>query len=132
MRANQILATEIVSRFLTQSDWIRQDDSVRPDAFVPHPYRDLSVSRVLSLNDDQVWEIARRVAASIPKRLHGRLDSPAGLYADPLWVAASPIDENPNHADVTGWPKEKPQQKIIAQQISAKAGKARRVLTKPD
>jgi hypothetical protein len=41
-----------------------------------------------------------------------------------LHVVAAPLLENPNHANVTGWPGEKPAQKIIAQQISAAAGKA--------
>jgi hypothetical protein len=42
-----------------------------------------------------------------------------------LRVVAAPIlPENLNHANVTGWPSEKPTQKIIAQQIAAAAGKA--------
>ena len=34
------------------------------------------------------------------------------------------LPENPNHANVIGWPAEKPAQKIIAQQIAAAVDKS--------
>ena len=44
-----------------------------------------------------------------------------------LRVLAAPVSENPNHANVSGWPAEKSSQKTIAQQIALAAGKAREV-----
>jgi hypothetical protein len=54
---------------------------------------------------------------------------PASAFLQQLLaVAAAPVEGNPNHANVTGWPTEKPMQKIIAQKLAAAAGKAHRPL----
>jgi hypothetical protein len=39
-----------------------------------------------------------------------------GLEVDP-----KPLANNQNHANVIGWPTDKPTQKIIAQELAAKA-----------
>lgn len=36
---------EKVSRFILFSKWLRSDKNLRSDAFIPHPYPDLSVTR---------------------------------------------------------------------------------------
>lgn len=36
---------ELLARFVLFSDWIRHDQTVRPNAFIPHPYPNLSVIR---------------------------------------------------------------------------------------
>ena len=122
---------ERLARFILNRTHIRQDRTVKQDAFIPHPHRDLSVTRHLQLSEAQLWEIARGVARQTSKRLHGRADVEAAVFLrQELRIIADPIlPENPNHANVTGWPAEKPAQKIIAQQIAAAAGK---VLTPPE
>jgi hypothetical protein len=117
---------EWLARFIHYRRYIRQDLTVRPDAFIPHPYRDLSVTRHLHLSDSEIWEIARTVARQTEKALHGRVDVEAAVFLrQELQVIAAPIlPENPNHANVTGWPAEKSAQKIIAQQIASTAGNA--------
>jgi hypothetical protein len=121
-----IEANEWLARFILNRTHIRQDRTVKQDAFIPHPYQELSVTRRLQLSEAQLWEIARGIARQTRKTLHGRADVQAAVFLrQELRVVSDPIlPENPNHANVTGWPAEKPAQKIIAQQIAAAAGKA--------
>lgn len=116
---------EWLARFIHYQRYIRQDRTIRPDAFIPHPYPDLSVTRHLQLSATQIWEIGRAVARQIGQPLRGRANVQVSVFQrQELHVVEAPLLENPNHANVTGWPAEKPAQKIIAQQIAAAAGKA--------
>jgi hypothetical protein len=116
---------EWLARFIHYQRYIRQDWTVRADAFIPHPYPDLSVTRHLQLSEAELWQIGRDVARHTSKTLHGRADVQVTFFQQQqLQVVADPVlPENPNHANVTGWPAEKPAQKIIAQQITAAASK---------
>ena len=121
--AEVIAGGELLARFILQSSHIRQDHTVKPDAFIPHPYPDLSVTRHLELSEAQIWAIAVEVARSIPKTLYGRADIRAHVFrSQGLEVIAAPVPKNPNHSNVIGWPAGKPAQKIVAQQIAASAG----------
>lgn len=116
---------ERLARFIFYKRYVREDSTVRPDAFIPHPYPDLSVTRHLQVSESQLWEIGWRVARQARKTLHGRADVQAFVFQQQeLRVVAAPLPDNPNHANVVGWPAEKPAQKIIAQQIAAAASKA--------
>jgi hypothetical protein len=120
-----IEANEWLARFILKRSHIRQDRTVKQDAFIPHPYPDLSVTRHLQLSETQLWEIGQDVGRQIGKTLRGRADVQASVFQrQDLRVIAAPLPENRNHANVVGWPAEKPAQKIIAQQIAAAAGKA--------
>lgn len=124
--SSPIRSDEWLARFILNRTHIRHDRTVKQDAFIPHPHRDLSVTRHLQLSEAQLWEIARGVARQTHKLLQGRVDVQAAVFLrQELRVVADPIlPENPNHANVAGWPAEKPAQKIIAQQIVAAVGKA--------
>lgn len=118
-------AGELLARYLLQGSHIRTDLTVRPDAFVPHPRLDLSLTRHLGLTKEQIWAIGDQVARQIGKRLHGRADVTAFTFISRrLQVRPAPVADNPNHVNVTGWPADKPSQKILAQEIAADAGKA--------
>ncbi len=120
-----ISADEHLARFILQRSHLRQDGSVKPDAFVPYPWPDLSVTRHLQLTENELWSIGHNVARQATKTLRGRADVRARDFQQHrLRVLAAPVEGNPNHANVTDWPTEKPAQKIIAQQIAAAAGKA--------
>ena len=124
---------EQLARFILQRSHLRQDGSVKQDAFVPYPWPDLSVTRHLQLTDKELWGIGHDVARQTTKTLHGRADVRAGDFQQQrLRVITAPVEGNPNHANVTDWPAEKPAQKIIAQQIAAAAGKARKVPAEPN
>ena len=117
---------EWLARFIHYRRHIRQDRTVRPDAFIPHPYPDLSVTRYLQLLEAELWQVGREIARQTGRPMYGRANVRALIFLQrELQVLADPIiPENPNHAKVIGWPVDKPSQKIIAQQIAAAAGKA--------
>lgn len=120
-----VTADEQLARFILQRSHLRQDGTVKQDAFIPHPWPDLSVTRHLQLTERELWSIGQNVARQTAKTLHGRADVRASDFQrHRLRVIKARVEGNPNHANVTGWPTEKPAQKIIAQQIAAAAGKA--------
>ncbi|MGH8612271.1 MAG: hypothetical protein ACREYF_09575 [Gammaproteobacteria bacterium] len=120
-----VTADEQLARFILQRSHLRQDGTVKQDAFIPHPWPDLSVTRHLQLTESELWSFGQNVARQTAKTLHGRADVRARDFQRyRLWVIAARVEGNPNHAIVTGRPTEKPAQKIIAQQIAAAAGKA--------
>jgi len=120
-----ITSDEWLARFIHYQRYIRQDRTVRADAFIPHPYHDLSVTRHLQLSDTELWRIGDEVARQIDRSLHGRADVQVFvLQRQGLQVLPEPVfPQNPNHANVSGWPAEKSAQKIIAQQVAAAASK---------
>lgn len=120
-----ILDEEWLARFILQRSHLRQDRSVKPDAFIPHPYPHLSVTRHLQLSESEIWQTGQNVAQEIGKVLRGRADVRAFTFRQQrLNVVAAPVTENLNHANIKGWPAEKPAQKSLAQEIAAIAGKA--------
>jgi len=121
-----VSSDELLARFILFKSHMRQDWTVRPDAFIPYPWPDLSVTRHLQLQDSELWKIGQTVAQVSKKILHGRADFSASVARKhKLSVVADPVPDNPNHAIISGWPLDKPSQKSIAQEISASAGKAR-------
>lgn len=120
-----VTADEQLARFILQRSHLRQDGTSKQDAFIPHPWPDLSVTRHLQLTEKELWSIGQNIARQTAKTLYGRADVRASDFQrHRLRVIAARVEGNPNHANVTGWPTEKPAQKIIAQQIAAAAGKA--------
>ena len=117
----EVTAEEWLARYVCQSKHVRLDKTVRPDAFIPYPHKDLSVTRHLLATEQEIWSLGEQVAKSRGS-LAGRADIQASTcHAENLGVVAAPIPENPNHADVTGWPAEKSLQKMIAVLLASKA-----------
>jgi hypothetical protein len=114
---------ETLSRFIVSRSHIRSSNqTVKPDAFVPHPYEDLSVNRDLEATEEETWRVGADVAAARGRSLRGRADTLAATFlSQKLETVAAPVDGNPNHVNVVGWPVDKPSQKIIAQEIAAVA-----------
>lgn len=113
---------EWMARFILFGGWIRRNDqSVRPDAFIPYPYPDLSVTRHKGLSEAELWKIGREVVDKRPAAtLYGRADLQAiSVFKKSLRIEPTP--EPKNHANITGWPADKPSQKIIAQALAAEA-----------
>ena len=126
-----ITADERLARVILFSTWIRSSDSgktVKPDAFIPYPYSDLSVTRHKNLSEQELWCIGQAIADARPATLYGRADiCAAEARRQSLSIEPRPVSNNPNHAVVLGWPVDKPAQKIIAQELAAKAN----FVTKP-
>ncbi len=119
---------EWLARYLLYRRYIRRDgtDLIKPEAFIPHPRSDLSVTRHLGLGESRIWEVGRDVASQTGKTLYGRADMiTADFTRHRLSVNPDPIPGNPNHANVSNWPADKPSQKMIAIEIAKDAGKAK-------
>lgn len=115
-----IVDDELLARFVLFSNWIRQDQTVRPDAFIPYPYPDLSVTHHRELSEFDLWQIGQNVADERPLKLYGRADIRAiTVKAQSLHIEPTPTPKN--HANIIDWPADKPGQKIIAQEIAATA-----------
>lgn len=114
--------TETLARFVVFRRWVREDNTVKPDAFIPHPYPDLSVTRHIGLSMQQLWDIGKIVAAKRSLSLNGRADiDVCTIQNQELSVEASCEEGNSNHANVKGWPPTKPEQKIKALEIARTA-----------
>lgn len=124
-----VAVDERLSRYLHQSNHIRKsNNTVTQNAFIPHPYTDLSVTRHLDLDETEIWSIGADIAQQNQKTLYGRADIEVSNFLEQnLRVISDPVlpspgyRGNPNHAIVNGWPSDKPSQKIIALEISSKA-----------
>lgn len=52
----QVADDETLARYILQRSHIRgSDHPVKPDAFIPHPYTDLSVTRHLMATESELW-----------------------------------------------------------------------------
>jgi hypothetical protein len=112
---------EDLARYIFHKNQVRADLTVKPDALIPHPYPDTSVTRHLGLNDADVWAAGRVVEQQRNLPLVGRADNWARDYrSQKLVPQADPVPGNPHHAVVVGWPADKPAQKSLAQQIVAR------------
>ena len=118
-----VSSEELLARFIVFSKHIRSSNmTVKPDAFIPHPHIELSVTRHRDATEDELWQEGERVAALRSATLYGKADVTAGAFEDEdLSVVAKPIAPNPNHADVIDWPADKPAQKMKALEIANKA-----------
>lgn len=113
---------ENFARYILYSRWIRSDSTIRADAFIPYPYPDLSVTRHQGLSESEIWQAGTSVAVKRKLTLYGRADIKGFTFVKhSLSVKSEPIPDNPNHVNITGWPAEKPLQKIIALQIAAES-----------
>lgn len=122
-----ITPEEWLARFVTVEKWVRADQTIRQDAFIPPKDLNLSVTRHLNLSKNELWAVGQVVADAVAKHpgavLHGRADIQVHhAIQQNLRVEAAPLPDNENHAHITGWP-EKAAQKSIAQQLAAAAGK---------
>lgn len=119
---SSISGDELLARFITSSGWIRRDQTLRQDAFIPPPDLNLSVTRHRGLSPADLWQIGEEVARVRPATLYGSADvTVAEVHRHKLRVDAQPLPENLNHASIIGWPSNKPAQKILAQQLAAVA-----------
>lgn len=114
-----VATDEILARFILFSKWIRtSDNTIRPEAFIPHPYVDLSVTRHGDLLEKELWQLGENVAESRKSNLYGRADIRAEfVIINNLTV--EPSEPPRNHANIKGYPVDKSAQKLIALQLAA-------------
>ena len=97
---------------------------------MPHKVRlDCSVTRHINLGAKEIWGIGQGIADDLPLKpdgtrhtLYGRADiSAKNVRAAKLDTISEKLPENPNHANITGWPTDKSAQKNVAQELAAAA-----------
>ncbi|MGB5137621.1 MAG: hypothetical protein WBP29_03715, partial [Candidatus Zixiibacteriota bacterium] len=64
---------EILSRFVIYGKFVRKDNTARPEAFLPFPRTELSVTRSLNIDSKQIWKFGAQIRLTTSK-LHGRVD----------------------------------------------------------
>jgi hypothetical protein len=116
---------ELLARYVTQRGQFRpSDNQVKQNLFIPHPHKALSVTRHLEAIEAEIWAIGTDVSATLGRDLYGRVDIRANkCKIESLRVVEKPLINNPNHADVEGWPEAKEDQKAIALKLAASASK---------
>lgn|SRR5258708_3221602 len=92
-------------------------------AFLPNPKKDntVSVYRTDKCDEDKVWWLSDRFVTRFMvarKQSIARADINASyVLANPQLKLESCTRPHPRHANVSGWPSEKPAQKLIALKI---------------
>jgi len=122
-------ADEVLARFVFSRRHIRNNGTIKPEAFIPPPPdNELSVTRHRDATEEELWGIGRAIATVRGRTLHGRGDITSRAFLDhELSMQAAPVTnhaslpDNPNHAIVIGWPDDKPRQKLIALDIARQA-----------
>ncbi len=116
-----ISTEEMLARYITHKSEFRKDGTVKPTLFVPYKHVELSVNRHLECSEDEIWQFGIQVANRRSRKLIARCDVEASACTEKiaLKVKASPLpkDNNPNHADIYGYPEEKSEQLSIAQKL---------------
>lgn len=117
-----VAGEERLARFVLRREHVRADGTVKPDPFMPYKWVELSVTRHLGLDEQQIWDAGRGVAEETKTTLYGRADVEAATFIrQRLRVLPRPLPQNPNHAEVVDWPADKAAQKEIALLIAREA-----------
>ncbi|MFL5245109.1 MAG: hypothetical protein ACJ8FY_23650 [Gemmataceae bacterium] len=122
----EVTPEEMLARYIFQSSHIRRGNgTVKPDAFIPPANLQCSVTRHLQATEDEIWTVGESLGRQRQQTLHGRADFAAQTcIKQGLAVRKAPLEGNPNHANVTNWPVDKPTQKIIAQELGGVGAKS--------
>lgn len=115
-------SNEKITRYLFSKKSFREDNSLRPNEFMPPKNFRLSVYRTSSLVETEIWRIGKEVVS--PKRelpLIGRGDLSAEKILA-LSLSISPATApHPLHANVEGWKADTVKDRLLALKLSAAA-----------
>jgi hypothetical protein len=119
----EVTQDELLARFIYQSSHIRPSNgTVKPNAFLPPANLLCSVTRHLEASEAELWSVGQHLAQQREATLHARADFQTEVCVrQGLRVLKAPVQGNPNHANMSGWPADKAAQKIIAQELAAAA-----------
>lgn len=116
---NDVSPQESLARYVLQRSYFRADGTIKHNAFMPARDRNTSVFRISGLKNAQIWEIGNRYVAR-QRPLLGR----AQLVAQNVFdnnLEVEPDEPPPQHANITGWPEDRSECKMLAQQLAARA-----------
>jgi len=109
---------ETLARFVFQSNRIRKDNSVKPEAFMPNNNLETSVTIKSRLEEKGLWEIGKAIANQQTLYGHASVRAVDVRNNSALDVVFKPAPGNPYHANIIGWPQEKEKRKSIAQVLA--------------
>lgn len=122
MDSDQVRPEENLTRYiLHKNHFTILHKRVKYAAFLPAPNGETSVFRVSGLDDNAIWEIGdKEVAIGRGIPVLGRANILASrVFSRTLKIV--PDDSPPRHANITGWPEEKSEQKLIAMELAEDA-----------
>jgi len=110
--------TETLARYLYSKNQYRpSDNSVKHNAFIPPPNKQLSVFRITALLENEIWRIGDSLSDRTPL---GRADIQAeSVYDADLLIFLDDIP--PRHANIINWPEEQSAIKLKAIELAQKA-----------
>jgi hypothetical protein len=112
---------ELLARFILNSNEKRDDGNVNHKLFMPYKWTELSVNRHREASVEETWAIGFEIATLRTKVLYGLANIRAsGCYQGTLRVVPDPIlPNNPNHANIVGYPTCKEDQMALAKVLAA-------------
>lgn len=121
----QIADSEELTRFVYSSrHYSRQNSRIKWNAFEPRN-SECSVTRLLNLSDNGVWEIGEAIGNTRKQKMKARADISAKSVRKPidglsskLDVESHPVFDNRNHANIIGWPSETKKIKTAAKSLA--------------
>ncbi|KHE90566.1 MAG: hypothetical protein K8F52_02660 [Candidatus Scalindua rubra] len=114
-----VALSETLSRFILKEKYIRANNTVRHAALMPNKNDEVSVFRISGITDNEVWDIGdREVATKQGKPIFGRADIIASIVISKE-LKIIPTEPPEKHADITGWPVGRSEQKQIALELAA-------------
>lgn len=122
MESDQVRPEESLTRYIIHKNHFSiLHKRVKYAAFLPAPNGETSVFRVSGLADNAIWEIGdKEVAEKRRMSILGRADILASHVLNRT-LKIMPDDNPPRHANITGWPEEKSEQKLIALELAEDA-----------
>lgn len=122
---SKISSKENLARFIFSRQEYRQSDFVvKPRAFMPPASLKFSVTCHAQLEDEIIWQRGYEVADQRKQSLKGRTDLLAEhVRLNKLDVELAPVPNNPEHANIIGWPPSKESQQLIALLLAQSASK---------
>jgi hypothetical protein len=112
---------ELLARFIVNSNEKRADGNVTHRLFMPYKFVELSVNRHREATLEETWRIGFDVASQRNKTLYGLANIRANkCRIDKLDVVPDRIlPNNPNHANINGYPPAKEDQMALATELAA-------------
>lgn len=120
---NNVSPSENITRYILETGgFARTVGRVKPNVFLPAPNGQTSVYRITSLTLDEIWNIGQKyVADERIKTLYGRGDIITSHILNIGLKVEPDTEKHFRHANITGWPDQKSEKKLIATKLAQKA-----------
>jgi hypothetical protein len=117
-----VSSSEPLGRYLTKSNqFSKQKNEANYRAFFPSKRLELSVQRIESLTEDEIWDLGRLVISQMtsPKpTLYGVAEIKANVI-ERVKLSIIPDTLPDRHANIVNWPDDRSLQLSIAQELAA-------------